>query len=158
VQLIHLLDGHVEVEKPINAGIGPLGERLMFEVRGGAFAGPRLKGTILPAGGDWVAVGSDGISRLDIRTTLQTDDSAVIYVQALGLMVINDKVREALQTGKAINYGDTYFMHQPRFETGHPQYLWLNAIVAVAELRFGPNFVEYRMFQAAHDGSDRKAI
>ncbi len=48
---------------------------------------------------------------------------------------------------EALQYGDTYFMTQPRFETGDPRYQWINRIVAVAEGRVLPNAVEYHVYQ-----------
>ena len=38
-------------------------------------------------------------------------------------------------------------MTQPRFETGDPNYAWLNSVVAVAEGRALPSAVEYRVYQ-----------
>jgi hypothetical protein len=56
--------------------------------------------------------------RLDVRGTLETDDGAHIYVHYHGVLEMNEKVLGALQKGEATDYGDTYFMTQPRFETG----------------------------------------
>jgi hypothetical protein len=42
-------------------------------------------------------------------------------------------------------------MTQPRFETGHPDYAWLNSAVGVAEGRVLPNAVEYRVYQVVND-------
>ena len=53
----------------------------------------------------------------------------------------------AIAKGEETDYGDTYFMTQPRFETGDPRYQWLNRIVAVAEGRVLPNAVEYHVYQ-----------
>jgi hypothetical protein len=60
---------------------------------------------------------------------------------------MNEKVLGALGKGEATDYGDTYFMTQPRFETGDPRYAWLNRVVAVAEGRVLPNAVEYRVYE-----------
>ena len=49
--------------------------------------------------------------------------------------------------GQETDFGDTYFMTSPRFETGDPRYQWLNRIVAVAEGRVLPNAVEYNVYQ-----------
>ena len=38
----------------------PIGERRIAKVTGGSFAGPELKGTILPGGGDWLLLRADG--------------------------------------------------------------------------------------------------
>ena len=51
--------------------IGPIPEglRLNFYVTGGSFEGPKCKGTILPVGGDWLTIRSDGVGILDVRAT-----------------------------------------------------------------------------------------
>ena len=57
----------------------------------------------------------------------------------------------AIQQGKGTELGDTYFMTQPRFETGSADYAWLNSVVAVAEGRLVENGVEYNVFECLHD-------
>jgi hypothetical protein len=116
-------------------------------VIGGSAEGPRLKGRLLPSGADWLLVDSDGIGHLDVRGTLETDDGAHIYVHYHGILEINEKVLAALEKGEETDFGDTYFMTSPRFETGDPRYKWLNRIVAVAEGRVLPRAVEYKVYQ-----------
>ena len=38
-------------------GKGPFGDRMIAEVTGGTFEGPRLKGELLTCGGDWILTG-----------------------------------------------------------------------------------------------------
>ncbi len=59
-------------------------------------------------------------------------------------------VTEKLARGEEIEFGETYFMTTPRFETGDARYAWLNRIVAVAEGRAGAGWVEYRVYQLAN--------
>ena len=49
-------------------------------VSGRTFTGPRLKGTIIPPGGDWIVQRPDGSRILDVRLLLQTDDGQKLYV------------------------------------------------------------------------------
>jgi len=86
-----------------------------------------------------------------VRATLETDDGARIYVQYYGVIVMNEAVNRALAPGGATAYGDTYFMTQPRCETGDPRYKWLNRVIAVAEGRLVSGNVEYRVFEVVHD-------
>jgi len=129
----------------------PLGQRMISEVTGGTFKGERLEGTLAGPAADWVLLGADGIGHVDVRITLKTNDGALIYMQYLGKLVFNAKVGAALAQGKATEFGDTYFMTQPRFETGSPDYAWLNSVVAVAEGRLIENGVEYNVFECAND-------
>jgi hypothetical protein len=46
-----VLDVETQPQRP---GNGPAGERQIFAVTGGHFDGPRLRGTVLLGGGDWL--------------------------------------------------------------------------------------------------------
>ncbi len=146
MKLDYLMTYRAELKPPVDVGQGPLGARQIFDVTGGTFEGPKLRGTILPSGADWLQVGSDGIARLDVRGTFATDDGAHIYLQYFGVLDLAS-VSEKLARGEAIEFGETYFMTTPRFETGDVRYAWLNRIAAVAEGRGGTNWVGYRVYQ-----------
>jgi len=147
MKLVHLLTYRADLKPPVEVGKGPFGTRSIFDVTGGRAEGPRLRGKLLASGGDWLLLHEDGIGRLDVRGTLETDDGAHIYVQYFGVIEMNEKVLDALAKGEATEFGDAYFMTQPRFETGDPRYAWLNRVVAVAEGRVLPNAVEYRVYE-----------
>jgi hypothetical protein len=142
---------HADLSAPLEIGGCPQGKRNIFNVTGGTFEGPRLCGKIAASGGDWLLVDGDEVGRLDVRITLETDDGARIYVQYFGVLVMNEKIKAALAPGGSTEYGDTYFMTQPRFETGDARYKWLNQVVAVAEGRVRPSAVEYRVFEVLND-------
>ena len=74
-----LMDIILDVAAPQN-----LGTRLIVPVTGGTFEGPKLKGTALP-GADWILVRPDGVSELNVRVTLRTDDDQLIYLTYRGL-------------------------------------------------------------------------
>lgn len=145
MKLVPLFEGRVEVGPPTLVGPVPIGIRLVVDILGGTFTGPRASGTVLRSGADWALLTMDGYSRLDIRFTLQTSDGAAIYVQANGLLEVNDKVRN--RGGNPTEIGDQYFMTQLRFECGAPQYAWLNTRLGVGEGRLGP--IAYRHAAAA---------
>ena len=147
MKLVHLMTYRADLNPPVEVGKGPFGTRSIFDVTGGSAEGPRLRGRLLASGGDWLLLDEGGIGRLDVRGTLETDDGAHIYVHYHGVLEMNEKVLGALEKGEATDYGDTYFMTQPRFETGDPRYAWLNRVVAVAEGRVLPSAVEYRVYE-----------
>ena len=129
MKLEFLMEITAELQRPVrNAGDGPYGTRYLFLVTGGSFEGPRLKGKVWAGGGDWALRGPDGVGRLDVRVTFETDDGALIYVQYYG---VNrpDEDRPVAQPGATSEYGDAYFMTAPRFETGDERYAWLNDLV-----------------------------
>jgi hypothetical protein len=98
-------------------GSVPHGIRSIVPVVGGDFEGPRLRGKILPGGGDWLLLRSDGVLELDLRITLETDDHALIYMTFQGL-----------RHGPA---DAVYFRTLPRFETSAEKYSFLNRMLAV---------------------------
>jgi hypothetical protein len=91
------------------------GALVIFPVIGGSFEGDRLRGTVLPGGGDWVTIHRDGTFTLDLRITLQTDDGDLIHMTFTG---VRDDANH-------------YFRTVPRFETAAPKYAFLNRLLAV---------------------------
>src|SRR3954464_10976680 len=110
----------------------PHGTRVISPVASGSFAGPRLRGKVLPGGGDWTLLRSDGVLELDLRITLETDDGALIHMTSFGLRHGPPEVLAALARGERVDPSAYYFRTMPRFETGHPKYAFLNRILAVS--------------------------
>ncbi|MGI9264476.1 MAG: DUF3237 family protein, partial [Gammaproteobacteria bacterium] len=73
------------------------------------------------------------------------------YMQYGGVLEMNDKVSAALASGGGTEFGDAYFMTQPRFETGDERYAWLNRLVAVAQGKVVPGGVAYDVFACVND-------
>ncbi len=150
MKLEHLVTYHADLKPAVMVGQGPHGQRRIVDVIGGHADGPRLRGTILPSGADWLTVDNDGVTRLDVRATLQTDDGAHIYVHYHGILILTEAASAKLARGEPTEYGEVYFMTAPQFETGDARYSWLNAIIAVGEGRVGPNWVEYRVYEVVN--------
>ncbi len=151
MRLEYLMSYRASLKDPVNVGAGPVGTRMIFDVIDGEFEGPRLKGHFLQSGADWLLLDDNGVGRLDVRGTLETDDGALIYMQYFGVLVMNEKVMAALGGGGETDFGDTEFFTQPRFETGDSRYDWLNRVVAVSEGRVLSGAVEYRVFELLND-------
>ncbi len=151
MRLDMLMTMHADLKPAQPIGRGPFGTRQIFEVTGGTFEGAKLSGEVLTCGGDWILIDDQGVGRLDVRATLRTRDGALVYVQYPGVLMFNDKVAKAIAGGSSTEFGDPYFVTQPRFETGDARYAWLNTLMAVAEGRVLPNAVEYRIF-GCHPG------
>jgi hypothetical protein len=101
-----------------NVGSVPRGSRITFPITGGSFEGDRLRGKVLPGGGDWVVKRPDGVLELDLRITLETDDGVLIHMTFEG-------IRDDAATG------GPYFRTLPRFETADAKYSFLNRLLAV---------------------------
>jgi hypothetical protein len=133
---------------PREFGETPRGGRRFFPVTGGSFEGPRLRGEVLPEGGDWAMARRDDVLELDVRITLRTDDGALIYARYPGLRRATPEVLLRWARGEAVDPGEYYFRTTPLFETSAPQYAWLNSIIAVGVgERRPPSRVAYSIFE-----------
>ena len=122
----------VAVAGPQRVGAGPHGTRTTVPITDGHFEGPRLRGRVLPGGGDWTILRGDGVLELDLRITLETDDGALIHMTSFGLRHGPPEALAALARGESVDPSAYYFRTHPRFETGHPKYQFLNRLLAVA--------------------------
>ena len=127
-----LYTSSIDIAAPLDLGDAPHGRRRIINITGGAFSGPRLSGRILPGGADWQIIRGDGIVEVEAKYTLETDDGALIYVNNWGLRHGPPGVIARLSAGETVDPGEYYFRTAPRFETGAPQYAWLNGILCVA--------------------------
>ena len=148
MELQYEFEFHAMLKPPLEVGSGPFGTRLIFEAYEGEVTGERLSGRLLTGGGDWLLVGADGWARLDVRTQIETDDGAHIYVTYTGVLEMNEAVQKAMAAGSETDWGDQYFRTTPQLETGDPRYAWVNQSVFVAQGRAYPGLgVQYRVFR-----------
>src|SRR5579871_1396591 len=127
-----LMTLQVTVGPPQKIGAVPHGTRVTAPIVDGAFEGPRLRGKVLPGGGDWTLLRGDGVLELDLRVTLETDDGALIHLASFGLRHGPPEVLAALARGETVDPATYYFRTTPRFETAHPKYAFLNRLLAVS--------------------------
>lgn len=138
-----LFELEIEVERPLQAG-----PRAIAHIRGGRFDGERLRGRIVPGGGDWLRRIDDETQALDVRICLETDDGALIYVAYPGRLVIPAALRAQGSAARAAaDPGRTYLRALMTFETGHDRYAWLNRIVAVGVGRLTAAGVSYSVHE-----------
>lgn len=142
----HLFDMHVDLQPP-QAIPTSLGARMTFITSGGRVTGPRLRGEILPGGGDWLEVGSDAIGRVDVRATLRTEDGALIHFEAHGVIKIPSDGLARLAAGEVLPFGETYVRTTPRFETSDERYAWLSEAVCVGYNVLSPDHIDYRIYK-----------
>ena len=116
----HLFTLTAHVGEAPNAFIrgGPAGHRFIAAVTGGTFEGARIKGTIVPPGGDWVHRRANKTMHLDVRLLLVTDDNESVLMTYQGIGKPNADGTAAIRTA-------------PTFETGAEKYAWLNDVQAV---------------------------
>lgn len=137
----------VQIAPPREIGETPRGNRLFFPITGGRFEGPRLRGEVLPDGGDWLLFRPDGVLELDVRGTLRTDDGALIYIRSTGLRRALPEAQARLSRGEPVGPADYYYRIAPVFDTAAPRYLWLNSILAVGIGERLPDGVRFSVFE-----------
>jgi len=140
------MSADLDHEGTVNVGATPHGIRQIVYVKGGTFEGPKIKGEVLPGGGDWLIVRPDGATVLDVRAAGRTDDGHIIYTYYRGIAVTPPEVRERMLKGEDIDPSEYYFRTTPVFETASEKYGWLNRIVAVGIGRFTPTGVAYKVY------------
>ena len=146
----HLFDIVVDLQPPLKIGDGPLGKRVLFGAAGGSFEGQRLRGQVLPGGGDWALLPREGAMTLDVRLTLRTHDAALIQMTYGGRYITPPELRAELADPGARGRVDParyYFRTAPVFETGAPAYAWLNEIVCVGSGYLVEGGIAYQVSQ-----------
>jgi hypothetical protein len=128
-------------------GETPSGNRRIGLVAGGTFEGPKLRGKVLPGGADWIMVRNDGVTTLDVRIVLETDDGATIGLQYRGLRHGPDDVMAKVNSGQFVDPSLYYFRTAVTFETASPKYAWLNKVFGIGTGSRPPEGPVYEIFE-----------
>jgi len=126
-RLEHIMSYTAKLGERETIGPIPEGLRVNVQVTGGEVTGPRVFGKLRPLSGDWLLIRRDGVAILDVRTTIETHDGGLIYVTYSGT---SDRGEDGYEKGlQAIPIpGPIPIQISPRFQTSHPDYLWLNRL------------------------------
>lgn len=127
-------------------GVLPLGRRVIAPILGGTFQGPKLKGSVLPGGADWILARADGIRELDVRVTLKMDSGDLIYMRYRGIDNTRRDIAQRIANGESVNPSAYYVRTTPIFETQAEKARWLNDIVSVAMGRKTPQGPIYAVY------------
>ena len=128
-------------------GDTPLGKRIIANVDGGKFEGPKIKGTVQAPAGDWLLIRADNSVQLDVRISLLTDDGTLVYMSYHGLRVGKQSVLDRLTAGDHVNPSEYYMRITCRFETEDGSYGWLNNLLAIGTGQRFPDSVVYDIHQ-----------
>ena len=137
---------HVDWRQVIDLGVTPHGIRQIIYIKGGTVEGPKLKGVVLPGGGDWFVRRADQMVEVDVRCVLRTDDNHLIYCCLRGINEMTAEVAIKAITGQSVDSSKYYFRVTTVTETGSQKYAWLNRIVAVGVGNLMPAGVEYKIY------------
>jgi hypothetical protein len=148
IALEYLMTVHADLTPPqlIDAG------SRIVNVRGGWAEGPGIKAKVLAPGGDWLQPLPSGVTRIDVRLTVLTDDEQSIFISYNGVIAHSEQSAAKMAAGGLATSADgAYFVVAPTFRTGAEKYAWLNRVQAVGKmvrLSFDPanRFIEYDFF------------
>ena len=112
----------VTIDAAVAVGPTPNGGRRYIPITGGTFAGPKIRGVILPGGADWQTDRADGVTEADALYSIRTDDGVVIIVHNQGV----------------IAGGGAYMRTALRFDAPVGPHAWLNQSQFVSAIAGGP--------------------
>lgn len=109
------------------------GKRKRFiAITGGTVYGPKLEGEVLPGGGDWQAIGLDGLTQVSARYNLKAKDGTVIAITNAGVRTATPEVIERLARGEDVDPALYYFRTAASFDVRKGPHEWLKRTVFVA--------------------------
>jgi Protein of unknown function (DUF3237) len=115
---------------------------------GGWVKGPKINGTLVGPGGDWLRVMPSGVARIDVRATIKTDDGALIYITYNGIFKDSKETEERANKGEVLTSKDLYFIIAPTMETSAKKYEWLNDVQCIGKMveYKSESYVKYDIF------------
>jgi hypothetical protein len=138
--LVYAFTLDVDLAPPQCFGQTAFGERRLIPITGGRFEGPKIKGTILPGGGNWNATRPDGVVHVPARYTIQAEDGTLINItnerygrasqEIMDGVFGEDPSKVSMKKGGA----DWYMKTFPRFEVADGPHTWLNSTCFVGDL------------------------
>lgn len=148
LQSRHLFTITMRLPPTLDLGDTPAGNRRIFTVSGGQFAGDRLRGEVLPqAGSDLLLLRADRSYQQDVRLILRTVDGALILMTYRGVRHASAEVDARVARGERVAPTDYYLRTAPFFETSSADYAWLNKIVSIGVGEREPDGVKYEVFE-----------
>jgi hypothetical protein len=121
-----------DVGTVVSLGPGKYGERRYVPLGAGTVMGPELNGTLVEGGVDWQVNRSDGVLDIAAHYVIRTDDGALVEVQSDGMRHGPADVMARLARGEVVGREEYFFRTLMRFQTGAPQWVHLNKVMALA--------------------------
>jgi hypothetical protein len=106
----------------------------IVDIPSGWVEGPGIKGKVLPPSGDWLRTPASGVTRLDVRIVVQTDDDQMVYISYNGIFQCSKESLEKFVNGELLKADDCYLIVAPMFETSSGKYSWLNSVQAIGKM------------------------
>lgn len=135
------------VRPPIVIGETVEGLRIAFDLaEGGSVRGPRLNGSILNSGGDWMLVRRDGIGLPEARIIIKTDAGDLVMGAYGGVVDFGRDGQDQLKTGRGPR--EATVQMAPRFVTSSASLNWLNGLqcIGLGRVTLATLLVEYDVY------------
>jgi hypothetical protein len=145
-RLEHIFSFGATLESPEIIGPVPEGIRANFYCKGGEVTGAKLRGQCRAVGGDWLTVRTDGVAILDVKTTLESHDGAIIAITYSGMADLGSDGYQRFLEGKLPPRLTLHIV--PRCQTAHSEYTWLNRVqcLGIGEVDLERSYVSYDIY------------
>lgn len=117
----------------VSLGAAPYGERRYVPIIGGEVEGDALSGEVLAGGADWQIQRQDGTLDISAQYLIRASDGALIEVESRGYRHGPAEVMARLAQGAPVSPDEYYFRTAMRFQTGAPQWGYLNSVLAIGK-------------------------
>lgn len=121
----------VNIGETLELGASSFGIRRTVPITGGVFHGPGLNGVVLPGGADWQLVSSSGLTLVDARDAIETDDGVRIEVRNTGVRQATPEVLDRIRRGEPVPASEYYFRTSPVFYPPDGPFQWLRESVYI---------------------------
>jgi Protein of unknown function (DUF3237) len=121
----------VDIGPIIVVGQTPFGTRRDVPINGGTVNGPRISGRILAGGADQQLVDESGLTIVDARYVIETEDGVRIEIRNSGVRRGSPAVLQRLAAGEVVDPEEYYFRTTPKFDAPGGAYEWLKRSVFI---------------------------
>lgn len=116
-------------------------------ITGGDFSGPRIRGRVVPGGGDWQSILPDGSAQVRALYVLEASDGAMIGITNTGLRRGSADALARLAAGELVDPSEYYFRATPVFDVADGPHQWLKENIFVAVGARYPDSVSIDVFR-----------
>ena len=141
------LELRVDIGPVLELGDGCLGLRRTVPITGGTACGPTITGRVLPGGADWQFVDRDGLTFVDARYVIETDDAVRIEVHNTGIRHGPPDVLARIAAGQPVPANQYYFRTTPRFYPPDGDFDWLRRSIFIGYAERYSNLVVVRVWK-----------
>jgi len=145
--LEYVFELRVNIGSAVELGLGSSGRRRTVPIIGGSLHGPDISGRVLLGGADWQFIEGDGLTLIDARYVIETEDGVRIEVRNQGIRHGAQNVLDRIATGESVPSSQYYFRTTPRFYPPKGKYDWLRRSIFVGDAERHADLVIVRVWK-----------